>query len=68
MRNILIAASAVLGLSTLYARSDDNLRFVRHVPEGATIQYAVKGQVLQAVDLRPGSYEIIVRRLGRTGE
>lgn len=51
-----------------YAVAGDDLRFVKHVPEGASIQYVVRGNVVQSVGLRPGSYEIIVRRLGRTGE
>lgn len=35
----------------------------RTVPVGASLQYEIRGRVIQSLDLRPGTYRVTVERL-----
>jgi hypothetical protein len=36
---------------------------IKTVPEAATLEYRVKGQIVQSIDIRPGVYKIVVELL-----
>lgn len=57
--------AALLMLTCARARAES---LIRTVPEGATLEYRVGGQVVQSVPLRAGTYRITVEEIPtRTG-
>ncbi len=39
------------------------VHMIKTVPEGASVQFLVRGEVVQSMSLRAGSYEITVREI-----
>jgi hypothetical protein len=57
----LLLVSGLLVLSTLLARSETNaITMIKTVPEGATLNYSVRGQLRQTMALTPGTYRITI--------
>lgn len=63
MRAVALLTAAALSGST----AAEPLRVIKTVPEGATVEYRVRGVVVQSMALAPGTYEITVRDVAMDG-
>lgn len=54
-----LVALALLGLA-LAPRPALSLELIKTVPEGATVQLVIRGQVVQSAQIAPGTYRIVV--------
>lgn len=62
--NMLAIVGTVLATATVtHALEREPLVMVKTVPQAATLEYRVKGQLLQSLDIVPGVYQISIKQL-----
>lgn len=60
---IVVSAMLVLAIGTTVAAGGGSLEITKTVPDGATIELRVRGQLAQSAPIEAGTYHITVRRV-----
>ena len=60
---LVVAYAFAAGMVVTQAVEQKGLSMIKTVPTAATLEYRVKGQLLQSLDITPGTYEISIKQL-----
>jgi hypothetical protein len=60
----IILAFVMFGIGMAATQAvESGLSMIKTIPQAATLEYRIKGQVIQSIDIAPGTYQISVKQL-----